>query len=132
MCMHTCVCVCVCVCVSVCLSVCAICVCKVWEVSVKLGAEDPQEKELAGELALGVTLLLFEIGNTVIAVLRCVALSSRCLRRLNRECVCEDLSTYTLIYTYKYINLGDTHTVPVSRKQRVCEYHLDLCICICI
>ena len=44
---------------------------KVWETSVKLGAEgEPQEKEVAGNLALGITLLLFQVGNSVVVVLR--------------------------------------------------------------
>lgn len=40
----------------------------------KLGEEgDPMQKELAGDLALNVTLLVFEVGNSVLAVLRMVS-----------------------------------------------------------
>ena len=51
------------------------CMClQVWEVSVKLGEEgDPMEKESAGDLALNVTLLVFQVGNSVLAVLRMVS-----------------------------------------------------------
>ena len=63
---------------------------KVWEVSVKLGAEgDPLEKELAGDLALGVTLLVFEVGNSVLSVLRTVSRFSLyvCVRACVHACV---------------------------------------------
>ena len=61
---------------------------KVWDVSVKLGVDgEPHEKELAGELALGLALLLFELGNEVLSLSFSLSLSV-CLSLSLSLCLC--------------------------------------------